>query len=83
MHGVDIGETYRKDTACGEFVDYLGEDLGMKWNKDLVNANFFSVLSDGSTDCSTKVQECNFVLYFDPKPMGEGQKDKVKVRMGF
>jgi hypothetical protein len=40
-------------------------------------------LSDGSTDCTENEQEFTFVLYFDLKPMEEGAKDKVKIRMGF
>ena len=40
----------------------------------------FCVLSDRSTDCFTKEQICNFVLYFDPKPMEKGQKGKVRMR---
>ena len=42
-----------------------------------------TVLSDGSTDSTVREQECTFVLYFDPKPMEEEAKDKVKIRMGF
>ena len=83
LHGVDIGASYRNDKACAEFVDYLGEDLNEKLAKDLTNANFYSVLSDGSTDSAVREQECTFALYFDPKPMEEDKKDKVMIRMGF
>ena len=68
---------------CAEFVDYLGEDLNEKLAKDLMNANFYSVLSDGSTDCTVREQECTFALYFDPRPMEEDKKDKVMIQMGF
>ena len=83
MHGVDIGPSYRNDMACAEFIDFLGDDLDNNLVKDLARANFYSVLSDGSTDSSVREQECTFVLYFDPKPMEEEAKDKVKIRMGF
>ena len=81
MHGVDIGTSYRNDNACAEFLDYLGEDLRLQLNKDLARVNYFSVLSDGSTDCTINEQECTFVLYFDPQPIVD--KDKVKIKMGF
>ena len=42
----------------------------------LEKTNFFSVLSDGSTNCTINEQECTFELYFD-------DKDKVKIKMGF
>ena len=83
LHGVDIGATYRNNKACAEFVDYLGEDLNEKLAKDLTNANFYSVLSDGSTDCAVREQECMFALYFDPIPMEEDMKYKVMIRLGF
>lgn len=54
MHGVDVGSSYRNDKACAEFIDYLGEDLNEKLTKDLGKANFYSVLSDGSMDCTVQ-----------------------------
>ena len=83
MYGVDIGALYRNDKACAEFVDYLGEDLNEKLAKDLTNANFYSVLSDGSTDCAVREEECTFALYFDPRPMEEDKNDQLMIRMGF
>ena len=66
FHGIDIGASYRNDKACAEFVDYPGEVLNEKLAKDLMKANFYSILSDGSTDCTVREQVCTFVLYFDP-----------------
>ena len=69
IHGVSMGEAYRNDKSCGEFIDYLGKDISDNLSSDLAKTRFYSVLIDGSTDISTKDQESVFVLYFDPKTL--------------
>ena len=81
MHGVSMGEAYRNDKSCAEFIDYLGKDIGDNLCSDLAKARFYSVLTDGSTDISTKEQESVFVLYFDPKP--SETPDRVSIKMAF
>ena len=81
MHGVSMGEAYRINKSCGEFVDYLGKDKGDNLCSDLAKARFYSVLTDGSTDISTNEQEPVFVLYFDPKP--SENPDRVCIKMAF
>ena len=68
MQGVSMGEAYRNDKSRGEFIDYLGKDIGDNLCSDLAKARFYNVLTDGSTDITTKEQESVFILYFDPKP---------------
>ena len=40
------------------------------------NANFYSVLADGSTDASITEKEVIFTIHFDPSTIGE---DRVKI----
>ena len=49
-HGVQMGDSYISDTACTNFIDFIGLDLKDQLYKDLAKAKFFTVLSDGSTD---------------------------------
>ena len=79
MHGVKHENAYKHDIACGQFIDYIGDELTKKLSQDLARANFFSVLWDGSTDSSAVEQEATFALYFDPRPAG----DKVEVKTSF
>ena len=46
----------------------------------MTNANFFSVLTDGSEDASITEKEAVFVQYLDRKPPGQ---DTVKVTTAF
>ena len=79
MHGVQHENAYKHDRACGQFINYIGDELCKNLSQDLARANFFSVLWDGSTDSSAVEQEATFALYFDPRPNG----DKVEVKASF
>ena len=35
MHGVKFGDAYKNRPSCGEFIDYVGEDIEGTLNKDL------------------------------------------------
>ena len=83
MHGVDIGNAYRNDISCGDFVDYVGKGMRNSLSQKLKNANFFSIFFDGATDNSTKDQECFYVLLFDPNSTEKGKCDKVEVSLNF
>jgi hypothetical protein len=78
-HGVDIGDAYINRIECTEFIDYHGEYLANKLANDLKEAKFYSVLTDGSTDRSVTEKELVYVLYFDPKTIGE----KVGLKLAF
>ena len=80
MHGVEIGAAYHTDRYCGTFIDYCSDDIKSLLNSDLCDANFYSVLSDGSTDSAVKENEVIYVLYFDPTPIGS---DSVEVKVSF
>ena len=40
MHGVEIGNAYRNDISCGDFVDYVGKGMRNSLSQKLKNANF-------------------------------------------
>ena len=57
-HGVELGDAYNNDRSCGAFIDYMGKDIKVRLNADLVKAKFFSVLCDGSTDAAVLENWC-------------------------
>ena len=77
---VDTGDAYMTDVKAGEFTDFIAADLKSKLCKDVATANFFSVLSDGSTDSAVIEEEIIYVSYFDPNPPG---KDEFAVKIEF
>ena len=77
-HGVDIGEVYVNRIECANFIDYHGEYLSKTLENDLSEAHFYSVLTDGTTDCSV-TEELVYVLYFDPKR----NEESVGVKLAF
>ena len=68
-HGVPLGNTYLTDTKCREFVKLIGESMRDEVLEDLKNAQFFSILMDGSTDNSVVEKELIYIQYIvDGKP---------------
>ena len=65
-HGVQIGSTHNSRTAAREFLSFQADQLKRELSRDLAKAKFYSILFDGTTDCSVTEQEAIFVLYFDP-----------------
>ena len=57
--------SYRNERAAANFVDTCGEILKDELITDLKNANYYSVLMDGSTDSSVIEQELVYVLFLD------------------
>ncbi|CAB4004512.1 zinc finger 862-like [Paramuricea clavata] len=62
-HGVDIGNAYVNRIECADFIDYHGEYLSKTLTNDLKEAKFYSVLTDGTTDCSVTEKELVYVLF--------------------
>ena len=79
-HGVELGNTYRSDMSCATFINFIGDELSIQLRKKLSNANFYSVLTDGSTDVAIIEKEAIFVMHFDSKP---DNKDTVQVITSF
>ena len=67
-----VSHSYRSDRAAAQFIDTIGKDMKDSFVKDLLDANYYSVLTDGSTDASITEQEVVYVLYLS------GGEPKVK-----
>ena len=65
LHNFKLGNAYRNNNMCGEFIDYIADDLALKVLQKLKNSNFHSALCDGTTDVSLSEKEIIFVLYLD------------------
>ena len=68
-HGVDIGTAYRNRNSGSIFVDSINDSLVEELKTKLENAQFYSILTDGSTDSSISENEAVFVVYFDVDEM--------------
>ena len=65
LHNVELGNAYHNNNMCGEFIDYIAEDLALKVFQKLKSSNFYSALWDGTTDVSVSEKETIFVFYQD------------------
>ena len=54
---------YRSDRAAAEFVDCVGKAMKDNFVKDMLNAQYCSILTDESTDASILEQEVLYVLF--------------------
>ena len=61
-NGVKKFESYNNDRAAGNFCDATGKTLKDVLVKDLVDAKYYSLLTDGSTDSGVLEQELIHVL---------------------
>ena len=57
MKGLKIGETYRNRTQARNFVGYIAEIERNRIQAQFSNAEFVSILSDGSTDSAVIEEE--------------------------
>ena len=59
-----LGASYSTPDTSGYFADYIGKIMCEDHKKLISKANYFSVLSDGSTDLAVAEQEtiCSFYL---------------------
>ena len=75
-HGVDLGEKYKSNCKCAEFVEFIAGDIQQQLPSSLQKAKFFSIRCDRSTDAE---EELYLVLYFD----ASSNCGKVYVRNNF
>lgn len=61
--GLQVGETYRTNKKCREFIHAIAEVERRQCRHDLQKAHFVSVTCDGSTDSSRREQEIIYVRY--------------------
>ena len=73
-------DSYVYDTACVNFIDFVGFNLKDQLGRDLVKAELFSVLYGGCTNSLSTKNEIICYLYFDPSPIGS---DSVEVKFSF
>ena len=68
MHGVKFlkGKSYENETACRDFIQNAADCLFQENLEKLKQANFISVLSDGSRDAAIVKKECIYILFVDP-----------------
>ena len=67
-HGMQLGKAYTNDTSAGVMVDFIGDSIVLDLKNTLENRNFFSLLTDGSTDASVTKKEAIFVVVLNPTP---------------
>ena len=79
-HGVVIGTAYRNRTSGTSIIEFIAEDLRNNLKQKLNKTNFYSLLSDGSTDTSVTEKEAFFVITFNPTP---GGSDKVQIEVNY
>ena len=53
-HGVDVGTAYRNQNAGKTFCHFIAESRRQQLIENLSNAQFFSLLMDGSTDTANR-----------------------------
>ena len=63
MKGLDVGDTYRNDKSCREFISAIADVERENIEMKLKEASFISVLSDGSTDVSVIENEIVYVHF--------------------
>lgn len=64
-NGVKQFENYKNDRAAAKFCDATGKTLKDDLVKDLVDAKYYSLLTDGSTDSGVLEQELIYVLFLN------------------
>ena len=65
QNGVKVGTSYLNDSAATNFTFHIGEVTPESLQKDLVKANFYSVLNDGITNRGVIEQELIYVLFLN------------------
>ena len=62
LHNVQLGNAYHNNNMCGEYIDYMTNDLALKVLQKLKSSNFHSALWDGTTDASVSKKETFFCV---------------------
>ena len=64
-----VTKSYKTDRAAAGFVNVIGQTMKDFFVEDLLSANYYSLLTDGSTDASILEQEVIYVFF--PSKKGE------------
>ena len=79
-HGVAVGKAYRNNMSGSMMIYFIRRWLSNELNKELEEADFFSILTDSSTDASIVEKEAIFAITFDPNPPGA---DKIGAKFSY
>ena len=79
LHGIDLGNTYRNDVAYKTFCNFIAQSKRQSLMNELTRTNYFSLLLDGSTDCSNVENIMFLAVYCDFNSSDE----KVHSRMTY
>ncbi len=74
QNGLELGENYRTDKYCRQFVDVIAETTRETISSEIENSKFFCLMADGTTDRGVIEQEAVYVRYVD-------QDGEVKTKM--
>ena len=77
LHGVDLGTNYCNDVACKTFCHIISQSKYQSLTNELTKANFFSLLLDGSTDCSNVENVMFLAVYCDTNASDEKVHSKM------
>ena len=61
--GLELGDTYRNDMSCKQFITAIAEVTRAEIDSDLQQAQFVSVMSDGSTDISVVEKKIVYIHF--------------------
>ena len=78
-HGVNLGAAYVNNNACKDFMHYIAESNRQTLITTISNAQFFSLLMDGSSDKSNSDNELLMVVWCDPN----GTDEKIHTQIRF
>ena len=69
-HAVDLGQTYRNDKACKEFIVAISDQFKNEIGEQLQRAQFLGVMADSATDVGVQEVEDVYVRYLkDGEPV--------------
>ena len=62
-HGIELGQTYRTDKACKNFIMAISEEIKGELGEQIQKARFLSVMTDGATDVGVCEVEDVYVCF--------------------
>ena len=69
-HAVELGQTYRNDKACKDFIVAISEQFKNELGEQLQRAQFLGVMADSATDVGVREVEDVYVRYLkDGEPV--------------
>ena len=64
-NGIEKRNGYRTPQAAADFIDFIAKEFKAPLKEILVNAKYYSILTDGSTDTSVTEQELIYVMFLN------------------